>query len=63
MNSRLLEMLVCPATKTKLVWRAEESELWCRASRLAYPVVDDEPIMVESEARELTDSEVESLRT
>ena len=36
-------------------------ELWCRASRLAYPIRDDIPVMLESEARTLTDDEVESL--
>ncbi len=62
MDSKLLEMLVCPVTKTSLVYRREEQELWCRASRLAYPIRDDFPVMMESEARPLKDEEYAALR-
>ena len=61
MDAKLLEILVCPVTKTPLVHKAELSELWCVASRLAYPIKDDVPVMLESEARELTQDELDSL--
>ena len=59
LDSRLLEILICPVSGGKLVYRKDKSELWCRASALAYPVRDDVPIMLESEARELDESEWE----
>ena len=58
MDKRLLEILVCPVTQAPLVWRADRQELWCRASRLAYPVRDGIPVMLEEEARVLTDEEL-----
>ena len=60
-NSKLLEILVCPATKAPLVYKRELDELWCRASRLAYPIRDGMPAMLESEARELEESEYSTL--
>lgn len=62
MDKRLLEILVCPVTKAPLVWDAERQELLCRASRLAYPVRDGIPVMLEEEARALSDEEVARLR-
>jgi uncharacterized protein len=62
MDKRLLELLVCPVTKGPLVWKPEQRELWCRASRLAYPVRDEVPVMIEEEARPLTDAELDTLR-
>jgi uncharacterized protein YbaR (Trm112 family) len=62
MDSRLLEILVCPVTKAPLVWDAQKQELQCRASRLAYPVRDGVPVMIEEEARTLSDEEVARLR-
>jgi uncharacterized protein YbaR (Trm112 family) len=62
MDKRLLDLLVCPVTKGPLVWKPEQQELWCRASRLAYPVRDGVPVMIEEEARPLTEAELESLR-
>ncbi len=61
-DSKLLEMLVCPVSKASLTYRQEVDELWCRASGLAYPVRDGIPVMLESEARELTAEERESLK-
>ena len=61
-NSKLLEILVCPATKAPLVYKRELDELWCRASRLAYPIRDDIPVMLEDEARALTDDEIEKYK-
>lgn len=53
MDSKLLEILVCPICKGPLVHRREPHELVCRADRLAFPVRDDIPIMLEEEARKL----------
>ena len=60
-DPRLLEVLVCPVTKAPLFYRRELNELWCRQSELAYPIVDDIPMMVEDEARPLTPEELRSL--
>ena len=53
MDKRLLEILVCPVSQAPLVYKAEQAELWCRASRLAYPVRDGVPVMLIEEARRL----------
>ncbi len=53
MDSKLLEILVCPLCKGPLVHRREARELVCRADRLAFPVRDDIPVMLEEEARKL----------
>lgn len=58
MDKRLLDILVCPVTKAPLEWHAEKQELWCKASRLAYPVRDGIPVMLEEEARPLTEEEL-----
>lgn len=58
LDKRLLDILVCPVTKAPLEWRSEQNELWCRASRLAYPVRDGIPVMLEDEARTLSDEEL-----
>jgi uncharacterized protein YbaR (Trm112 family) len=52
-DPRLLEILVCPLTKTTLEWDAEKQELISRAARLAFPVRDGVPIMMAREARAL----------
>lgn len=62
MDKRLLEILVCPVTKAPLIWDAENQELLCKASRLAYPVRDGVPVMLEEEARVLSDLEWGRLR-
>jgi len=53
MDPKLLEILVCPLCKGPLVHRREARELVCRADRLAFPVRDDIPVMLEEEARKL----------
>ena len=57
MDSRLLDILVCPICKGPLTWRKEAQELVCKADRLAFPVKDDIPVMLEDEARELAADE------
>jgi len=58
MDKRLLDILVCPVSKAPLEWRADLQELWCKSSRLAYPVRDGIPVMLEEEARPLSDEEL-----
>ena len=53
MDSKLLEMLVCPVTKGTLVLDRERQELVSKSARLAYPVRDGIPVMLEEEARRL----------
>jgi uncharacterized protein YbaR (Trm112 family) len=53
MDPKLLEILVCPICKGPLVHRRDRQELVCRADRLAFPVRDDIPVMLEEEARKL----------
>lgn len=57
MDSRLLEILVCPVCKGPLENRKPAAELVCKACKLAYPVRDDIPVMLEGEARTLTAEE------
>ena len=52
-DPRLLELLVCPVTKTRLQYDAERQELISRAAGLAYPIRDGIPIMLPDEAREI----------
>ena len=58
MDTKLLELLVCPVTKGPLEYDRENQELISRSARLAYPVRDGLPVMLESEARTLTDEEL-----
>lgn len=55
-DPKLLEILVCPLTKTALHYDREKQELVSRAARLAYPIRDGIPIMLAEEARELGDA-------
>jgi uncharacterized protein len=56
-DPKLLEILVCPVTKTTLVYDREKQELISKAAGLAYPIRGGVPIMLSGEARELTDAE------
>lgn len=53
-DKKLLSILVCPVTKAPVEYDGGRQELVCRASGLAYPVRDGIPVMLESEARQLT---------
>ena len=59
MDTRLLELLVCPVTKGPLQYDRDKQELVSRSARLAYPLRDGMPILLENEARTLTDAEIE----
>jgi len=63
MDAKLLELLVCPVTKGHLDWDKEAQELLSRSARLAYPVRDGIPILLETEARTLSDEELDSIPT
>ena len=58
-DPRLLEILVCPLTKTTLEYDAARQELVSRAARLAYPIRDGIPVMLPEEARPLGDAELQ----
>lgn len=60
MDPKLLELLVCPVTKGSLRYDQERQELISQSARLAYPVRDGMPILLENEARPLEDSELEA---
>jgi len=51
MDKKLLDILACPVCKGPLIYRKDEQELVCKLDRLAYPVRDDIPVMLEEEAR------------
>jgi uncharacterized protein len=56
-DSKLLDILVCPLCKGPLLYRKAQAELVCRPCRLAYPIQDDIPVMLEDEARKLPPTE------
>jgi len=58
MDTKLIELLVCPVTKGHLEYDREKQELISRSARLAYPVRDGIPVLLETEARPLTDEEL-----
>ena len=58
MESKLLNLLVCPLCKGPLTLNAQRSELICRADLLAYPVRDGIPVMLSGQARLMDDSEI-----
>ena len=61
MDNKLLELLVCPVTKGPLDFDRERQELLSRSARLAYPIRNGIPVLLENEARPLSDQELERL--
>ena len=61
-DPKLLEILICPVTRTMLRYDADRQELISRAAGLAYPIRGGVPIMLASEAREITDQERDNLK-
>jgi len=57
MDRKLLDILACPLCKSPLVYKKKEKELICKADRLAFPIRDDIPVMLEEEARQLSADE------
>ncbi len=60
-DKKLLDILACPICKSPLRYIKEPQELICRADRLAFPIRDDIPVMLEDEARRLSSEEVDAL--
>jgi uncharacterized protein YbaR (Trm112 family) len=61
-DPKLLEILVCPLTKSTLVFDRDKQELISRLAGLAYPIRNGIPIMLADEAREISDAEREALK-
>jgi uncharacterized protein YbaR (Trm112 family) len=62
MDKKLLDILACPICKSPLIYHKGQQELICKADRLAFPIRDDIPVMLEDEARELSFEETEALK-
>ncbi len=62
MDKKLLDILVCPVTKGPLYYDKEKQELISRSAKLAYPIRDDIPVMLEDEARTVSEEELENLK-
>lgn len=62
MDTKLFELLVCPVTKGPLDVQRELQELWSRSARLAYPIRNGIPVLLENESRPLSDEELEKLK-
>jgi uncharacterized protein YbaR (Trm112 family) len=61
MDKKLLDILACPLCKSSLIYDKDKQELICKADKLAFPVRDGIPVMLEDEARELSFEENEAL--
>lgn len=61
MDKKLLDILACPLCKSSLIYRSEEQELICKADGLAFPIRDGIPVMLEEEARTLSQDEMDAL--
>lgn len=62
MDTNLLEILACPLCKSPLHYYKEQQELICRADRLAFPIRDAIPVMLEDEARRISLEEYDALK-
>jgi uncharacterized protein len=62
MDKKLLDILVCPVTKGPLYYDKEKQELISKSARLAYPIRDDIPVMLEDEARTISEEELEKIK-
>ncbi|NKB37160.1 MAG: Trm112 family protein [Gammaproteobacteria bacterium] len=62
MDKKLLDILVCPVTKGSLIYDKQNAELISCSAKLAYPIRDEIPIMLEDEARKLSEEELEKHR-
>lgn len=61
MDKKLLEILACPLCKSPLVYQKQAQELICKADRLAFPIRDNIPVMLDDEARKISDEEYQAL--
>lgn len=62
MDKKLLDILACPLCKSTLIYNQDAQELICKADRLAFPIRDDIPVMLEDDARELSNEEIDALK-
>lgn len=62
MDPKLLEILACPLCKSPLRYQKQQQELICKADRLAFPIRDDIPVMLEDEARQISLEEYDALK-
>ncbi len=62
MDKKLLDILACPICKSSLIYDKDRQELICKADKLAFPIRDDIPVMLEDEARELSFEEAQALK-
>ncbi len=61
MNKKLLNLLVCPITKGSLIYNKKQQELISKSAKLAYPIQNGIPVMLEEEARQLSSEEIQAL--
>jgi uncharacterized protein YbaR (Trm112 family) len=61
MDKKLLDILACPLCKSSLIYCAQAQELICKADGLAFPIRDAIPVMLEEEARSLSQDEMDAL--
>lgn len=61
MDKKLLDILACPLCKSSLIYDKEKQELICKADKLAFPIRDEIPVMLEDEARVLSLEESQAL--
>ena len=57
MDIKLLDILVCPLCKSELIYKKDKQELICKFDKLAYPIRDEIPVMLEEEARKISINE------
>ena len=62
MDKKLLDILACPICKSTLIYKQDAQELLCKADRLAFPIRDGIPVMLEVDARELSEEEIDALK-
>lgn len=60
-DKKLLDILACPLCKSPLIYDKSKQELICKADHIAFPIRDDIPVMLEDEARKLTNDEIDAL--
>lgn len=61
LDPRLLDILVCPVSKAPLIYDEQRQELLCKASGLAYPIRNDMPVMLQEQARQMDETELQTL--
>ena len=61
MKEELIDILICPQSKQPVIYVERSQELWCKTSRLAYPIRDEIPILLVEESRQLSLSEIQSI--